>query len=148
MRLLDCHARLNAVKRSFLTARATVDAFSSLAEADPDHLDDLGITIQELHQLAAELEGMYFLRLFAAFESCIRDYWRRGVRNTKPLTEILISSLATRRGVPQDVLDEVQQIRDYRNSLTHDDHETVRSYTLEEAGRYLNTFLARMPRDW
>lgn len=148
MRLLDCHARLAAVKRSSETARTTVEAFLMIAEANPDHLNDLEITIQEVQKLAVELEGMYFLRLFAAFESCVRDYWRNGVRNTKPLTETLIASLATRRGVPQDILDEVQQIRDYRNAITHDDHEPVRAYSLMEASRYLNTFLARLLRNW
>lgn len=148
MRLLDCYARLSTVKRSHSTARAAVGAYLSLAGSNPDHLRDFDITIRDVQQFAAELDEMYFLRLFSSFESCIRDYWRSGVRPTKPLTEVLIASIASRRGVPQDVLDEVQQIRDFRNSITHDDHEPARPYSLEEASRYLNQFLSRMPRTW
>ncbi len=149
MRRLDCHSGMSAVKRSYQTALQTVGAFLSLAEANPEHLYDNELTLPAIRDLLTELHYVFFARLFAAFESSLRHYWRHQVRDSKPLTEQLIASLAGRRGVPQDTLDEVQDIRDFRNSITHDDYEApAKQFTMDEAIGHLNTFLARLPLEW
>ncbi len=144
----DCHSRLNAVKRSYETALKTLAAFISLSEANPNYLEENNLTLREIRDLAFELHDVYFARPFASFENSLRNYWRNGVRDSKPLTKILIASLAARRGVEQNMLEEVQDIRDFRNSITHDEHEPVRRFTIDEAIGLLNTFLARLPFRW
>ena len=95
-----------------------------------------------------QLHDIYFIRMFACFESDLRHYWRTNVRDTKPLTEQLLSSIAARRGVPQDTLDSVQEIREFRNVLIHEEHEIRRRFTIDEASAHLNTYLARLPLNW
>jgi hypothetical protein len=86
--------------------------------------------------------------MFACFESSLRHYWRASVRDTRPLTEQLISSIAGRRGVPQDTVDAVHEIREFRNCLIHEETEVEERFTIDEASRHLNTFLARLPLKW
>jgi hypothetical protein len=86
--------------------------------------------------------------MFALFESSPRHYWRTNIRDSKPLTQQLISSIAGRLGVPQDTLDKVQEIRKFRNYLLHEEFEVTSSFTIEEASGHLNTYLARLPLEW
>jgi hypothetical protein len=148
MRRFDCLDRMSDVRRSYQTAIQTINVFASLAEAKPDYLHVNNLTLHEIRTLAYVLHDVYFAKIFAAFESSIRHYWRENVRDTKPMTEVLIASLAGKLGVPQDTLDEVQAIRDFRNSITHDEHEPAKRYTIDEAVGHLNTFLARLPLRW
>ena len=53
----------------------------------------------QLHALRAlpdELHDMYFVWVFACFESDLRHYWRVAVRDTNPPTEQLLSSIVDR----------------------------------------------------
>ncbi len=86
--------------------------------------------------------------MFASFESSLRHYWRTAVRDTKPPTEQLLASIAGRLGVPQDTLDLVQEVRDFRNYLIHEEHEPKKPYTMDDASRALNAYLARLPLEW
>jgi hypothetical protein len=98
--------------------------------------------------LAEELPDVYFVRMFAGFESSLRDYWQTNVRATKPSTEQLVTSIAGRRGIPQDTLDAVHEIREFRNFLIHEGYAVKKRFTIEEASGYLNTYLARLPFEW
>jgi hypothetical protein len=110
------------------------------------YTNDLSLT--ELRSLAQELHDVYFVRMFACFESSLRHFWRTTIKNSKPLTRQLLSSIAGRLGVPQDTLDTVQEIRDFRNYLIHEEHEVKRRFTIVEASGHLNTYLARLPLEW
>ena len=119
-----------------------------LAEEQPEYLHDYDLDLIEMRTVAAQLHDLYFSRVFAHFESCLRHYWRAEIKDTKPMTEQLISSIATRRGVPQDTLDIVQEIRDFRNFLIHEEHEPRMRYTIDESIRHLNTYMSRLPLEW
>lgn len=148
MRRRDCHERINQVKGSFQTAFRTVNALIRIATDEPKYLYNHDLDLGAMRDLVRELGDLYFVRMFACFESSLRHYWRATVRNTKPLTEQLISSVAGRRGVPQDTVDAVHEIREYRNYLTHEETEINKRFTMEEASSHLNTFLARLPLQW
>jgi hypothetical protein len=91
-----------------------------------------------MRALPQELHDVYFARMFACFESDLRHFWRTTVRDTKPLTEQLLSAIAARRQIPQDRLDNVQWIREFRNHLIHGDQGFTRPFTIDEAGSHLN----------
>ena len=149
MRRLDCHDAIKQVLTSYETARLAVDALIRLSTEQPKYLDISGLDLSSLRSLAAELHDIYFARMFARFESCLRNYWRSGVRRpTKPVTEKLIESLAGRLRMGQDVVDAVEDIRRFRNFLVHDEDEPHTRFRIEAAGRQLNTFLARLPIQW
>ena len=148
MRRLDCHDAIKQVKSSYRTAVQTVSVLIGLVEAQPEYLYANDLALSELRALPGELHDIYFTRMFACFESSLRHYWRTEIRNSKPLTQQLLSSIAAKRGVPQDMLDTVQEIRDFRNYLIHEEHEIKRRFTIEEASGHLNTYLARLPLQW
>jgi hypothetical protein len=148
MRRLDCHDRIKQVMRSYQNALRAVEVLIRLAVQQPRYLRDENLDLSELRALPKELHDVYFARMFAYFESDLRHYWRTTVRDTKPLTEHLLSAIAARRGVPQDTLDAVQRIREFRNYLIHEGHEPRRMIAIDEASGDLNAYLARLPLVW
>jgi hypothetical protein len=148
MRRLDCHTRIKEVRDRYHTALRTVNLLIGLATQQPDYLYENDVTLTEMRALVAELHDVYFARMFACFESSLRHYWRTRVRDTKPSTEQLVSAIADRLGMPQDTKDAVQEIRDFRNYLVHEEHQVRRRLTIDEAAGHLNTYLARLPLEW
>jgi hypothetical protein len=125
-----------------------VDVLVQLAQNDPRYLNANALELSALRALPRELHDVYFARMFACFESDLRHYWRSIGRRTTPPTEHLLSSIAARRGIPQDTLDDVQRVREFRNHLIHEQHEVPRQVTIDEAIGYLNAYLARLPLEW
>ncbi len=149
MRRLDGHDQLKQVSRSYSTASRAIQLLNELCRENPNHLRRGNIDLIQLLEVSTQLHEVYFVRLFANFESILRDYWKEGLkRKSRPVTEQLVKSVAARRQIPQDILDLIQQIRNFRNSLVHDEHQAHRPFTIEEASRQLNTFLARLPDQW
>jgi hypothetical protein len=148
MRRLDCHNAIKQVKGSYQTALQTIKALVAIVTEHPEYLYQHDLSLADLKSLAKELHDIYFTRMFACFESVLRNYWRTKVRNNKPRTEHLISSIAGKLGIPQDILDAAHEIREFRNFLIHEEQELKRRFTIEEASGYLNTYLARLPLQW
>lgn len=148
MRRMDCHDRIKEVTRGHEAAVQTVQLLILLVTAQPALLFRGDLDLPELRVLVPQLHDIYFVRMFASFESSLRHYWRTGIRDSKPLTVQLIASIAARRGVPDDTRDTVQEIREFRNCLIHEEHEARRRFSMLEASGHLNTFLARLPLEW
>ena len=144
----ECFIRIKHVVDHYQTAVQTVKVLIRLAEDQPKYLRDSQLDLKEMRSLPQELHDLYFARMFACFESDLRHFWRTTVRDTRPLTEHLLSAIAARRTVPQTTLDHVQWIRDFRNHLIHGEQEFARSFTIEEAVGHLNAYLARLPLKW
>lgn len=117
MRRTDCHDAIKRVTSSYETAVRTVDVVIGIVVWQPGYLKDENLSLAELRLLGGELHDTYFTRMFASFEPSLRHYWRTEVRKTEPLTRVLLSSIASRLGVPQDRLDLVQEVREFRNHL-------------------------------
>src|SRR5438067_626672 len=119
---LDCHNRIKQVKSSHDAALQTVKVLIQIVISEPDYLYDNDLSMSALRGLLDELHDVYFARMFACFESSLRHYWVNTIRDSKPPAKVLLSSLAGRHGVPQDTLDTVHEIREFRNSLMHEEH--------------------------
>lgn len=148
MHRLDCHDRIKRVKGRLEAALQTVQALRDLGAQQPQYLYRYHLDLAVIRALDTELRDVYFVRMFACFESSLRHYWQAEVRDTSPPTEVLLSSIAVRCGVPQSILDAVQEIRDFRNHLIHEEHQITRRFTMDDAMRQLNTYLARLPLKW
>jgi hypothetical protein len=148
MRCSDCHDRIKLVQRNYETALRIMTAMISLVEEKPEYLRIYHLDLIEMRALAEELHDAYFVRMFAAFESSLRHYWRASVRDSKPPTEQLFSNIAARRRIPRGTLDNVQEIRHFRNYLIHDEHNAVRRLAIDESSQHLNRYLARLPLEW
>jgi hypothetical protein len=148
MRRLNCHNAIKQVKSSYDTALQIVALLIEIVKEEPEYLYKYNLPLGAVRGFAKELHDVYFVRMFACFESSLRHYWQTCIRKTKPLTRHLIISIAGRLGVPKDILDAVHEIRDFRNYLIHEEHEVGRRFTIAEASKHLNAFLARLPREW
>lgn len=140
--------RIKAVEREFKAVKAAVDDFlnnltTHRAKLPPDtHLKDA-------RNMSDNLEGTYLIRLYAAFESGLRSYWKWGrKKKSKPVTEVLINSIATERKVPKEIRDDVHEVRRYRNSLVHESEDEITSVGIQAARARLCTFFARLPDEW
>lgn len=146
MNRFDCHDRLKEVAQRYVLAKEVLANAVELISRDASLLE---ASVPTLNELSSELESLYFVRLFAVFESTIRHYWLNTVRSSRPSTEQLIDRVAVRRAMPQDTLNTVQEIRQYRNYLIHEELSgRPKTFTMDEASRVLNTYLARLPLNW
>ena len=148
MRCSDCHDRIKLVHSNYETALRIVTAMIRLVEEKPQYLRIYHLDLLDMRALAKELHDAYFVRMFAAFESGLRHYWCASGRHSKPPTGQLLSSIAARRRIPREALDDVQEIRHFRNYLVHEEHDVVRRFTIAESSQLLNRYLARLPLEW
>jgi hypothetical protein len=140
--------RIRAVEREFLVARKAVDDFLSAIRSGGTNRLPANTKLRDVEAMSDNLEGTYLIRLFAAFESGLRSYWRAvRKRKTKPGTEQLIDSVASSRNIPDDVTDTVHQVRRYRNSLVHEENAEAAPITLSVARGSLCTYFARQRRE-
>ncbi len=149
MRGVDCHDRLKTIRNNYSTALATVQTVIEFAGQHIDLMQNKNLDLKALKAVESQLHEIYFARFFAGFENILRHYWKSGLgKDTSPMTSVLISSIGARRHIPQGTIDVVQAIRDYRNSLVHDEHQVLRAFTIEEASPHLHVFISRLPLVW
>jgi hypothetical protein len=139
----DWLERIKAVWREYLVASQAVDDFTAALEQSQSTLPP-NTKVRDATAMADNLEGTYLIRLFAAFESGLRSYYTTLKETTPPSTD-LIDSIAARRNVPDDLRDEVHQVREYRNNLVHEGDDEIEAVAIDVARSRLCTFFARLP---
>lgn len=135
-------ARVRTVLREYRTARVALGILGRQLQQDPSSLERHGLKPTDFRSLQDHLTGTYAVRAFAEFESGLRDVWKHTVRDTHPKTVELIDSLAARRSIPATSLHETQQVREYRNSLVHEDAERAEDVELADLTQRLLRFFS------
>ena len=98
---------------------------------------------------AERLEATYHLRLYAEFESAVREAWRVVYRrHTRPLMEVLVDRVGAIAGVPGELILETHNVREHRNRLIHDSGAAGAVIRLDRARHTLCDYLSRLSRDW
>jgi hypothetical protein len=146
VRRIDWHERIKAVGREYEVARQAVEDYAAALQRGDAELPPQ-TTRRDANTMAENLEGTYLIRLFAAFETGLRSYWQ-SVRDTVPLTRVLIDSIAARHEISLDWCDAVHQVREYRNSLVHESDEQVDPISLADAQGRLSRFFSKLPFEW
>lgn len=135
-------------------ARSALALLAQELEANPRWGAPHGWRARDAESCRENLETTYIIRLFAEFESGLRNVWKRYFRkNSRPPTKQLIESVAAKRQIPQDCLSKAHQVRGFRNRLVHElDGEDLEqppvTLTLGEAKSRLCTYFSYLPRDW
>src|SRR5262249_27738470 len=103
----------------------------------------------DLHTYRSKLQQTYFIRLFAEFETGLKDYWKNGL-NRDPATRIMdvIDSVSAHRQIPDTERINVHAARKYRNRLIHEEDAEADPIPLPKARRYLGKFFGRLPDNW
>ncbi len=73
MRRKECHNRIEQVITHYETALRVANALIRLAEDQPKNLHGYKLTLGEMRALLDEFHDMYFTRMFAWFESDLRQ---------------------------------------------------------------------------
>ena len=96
-----------------------------------------------------DLEATYIIRLFAEFETALREAWGRAYRKTShPRTIELLEAFAARCSVPPKLYASVDDVRRYRNALVHEEDLAATAIPIADAGKTLRRFLSWLPTNW
>jgi hypothetical protein len=103
---------------------------------------------RDLTRASEDLEATYLTRMFAEFETGLRQFWET-LSDTHPKTKDLLDGLAARCRIGDDQRSNAHRVREYRNSLMHErEDEDVDPVPIAEARGYLCTFFSFLPREW
>lgn len=139
-------SRIKAVEREYVAMWQAADRLLEAALADPTILLE-NLRHREIVRASHNLEGTYVVRLFAEFETGVRQYWEANWA-TYPKTADLLDGLAARCGIPDTQRDHAHLVRDYRNSLVHERDEKTEVVPVPLARGYLCRFFSFLPPQW
>lgn len=141
--------RMNSIEREFQAASLAVTFLGMQLDTDPALLTRHKLRRRDFVQLRVNLSATYLVRLFAEFETGLREAWRFAFRkSTHPKTADLLLSIGAQRVIVQDVQDEANRVRRYRNALVHETDEAAQRIPVSVARSALCTFFSFLPLDW
>ena len=145
----DRSERMKSVEREYQVAEMARSALEDALDKHSGLLTGNGLTIADLRVYRAKLHDTYFIRLFAEFETGLKDYWKNGLKEN-PNTRIMdvISSVGARHRVIEAWRINVHAARKYRNRLIHEEDAEGDAVTLSEARRYLGRYFGSLPDNW
>lgn len=137
---------MKAVEREYAAIRQAADRFLAKIHQDPTLIQG-DLRPRDFARASEKLEGTYLIRLFAEFETGLRQFWAT-VRTTRPRTEHLINQIAGMRGVSTDDLGDAHEVRNSRNALVHEREAPGGPVSIVQARRSLCKFFDRLPIEW
>jgi hypothetical protein len=141
--------RMKAVEREFDVARLASRFFHQIVSRNPALLHGENLSPADARAFANNLEASYLIRLFAEFETGIRDLWTKKLkRKDQTRTYDIVQSLAAKYLIPNDDRDNVHAVREYRNTLVHEHSEESDPVDFRDARKYLCTYFSRLPLTW
>ena len=141
--------RMKSVEREYQIAIASSDALTEALRRTPSLLTDRGLVRADLDAQVENLASTYLIRLFAEFETGLRDYWATLKNRKKNIPgRGMIDSLSSARIVDDRIRQNVHAVRKYRNSLVHEDDSQADPVGITEARRSLCLFFGRLPDHW
>ena len=146
----DRCGRIKAVEREYQVAELARDALEDALTHHSGLLTAGGLTAVDLRTYRSKLHDTYFIRLFAEFETGLKDYWTKGL-GKDPRTRIMdvIDSVAAKHPRIIDAWRiNVHAARRYRNHLIHEEDAEAVSVTVTDARRYLGRFFGCLPENW
>lgn len=140
-------SRLKAVEREYVALRLAVTRLMTQVGDDSTILTRDDVRRRDIGTAAENLEGTYFTRLFAEFETALRLFWGKE-RTTHPQMRDLVDGVAATCRIPYDLTAEVHAAREFRNSLIHERQIEVTRVPISSARSALCRFLSRLPENW
>lgn len=138
---------MKRVEREFRIAELASDLPRERLRTEPSFLVEQDLGAEDAGQFRERLEETYIVRLFAVFETGLREAWSSALKQaTEPPAEHLLNGIAARRTVPTDLTESVHQIRRFRNTIVHGGE--AEAVSMADASGRLNRFFARLPPNW
>jgi hypothetical protein len=141
--------RMKAVEREYQVAELAREALEDALTRHSGLLTAGGLTAVDLRTYRNKLQDTYFIRLFAEFETGLKDYWKNGL-NEDPRTRIMdvIDSVTARHRITDAWRINVHAARQYRNHLIHEEDAKAETVTVTAARSDLGKFFGRLPENW
>jgi hypothetical protein len=141
--------RIRLVEQEYEIAVFAIALLAERVRVDPTILPE-GIQPKDVTHTAGTLVATYFVRLFAVFEAGLRRYWRDGLdRDTQPPMHDLLDGIASAREIDHQFLAAAHRVREFRNTLIHEqDEEPEESFTIGQGRRHLARFFSHLPPNW
>jgi hypothetical protein len=141
--------RLRAVEREYQVAIAATEILLEALHRDPALLASRMLKHSDLQSFQTRLQATYLIRMFAEFETGLKDYWKNG-QGKNPMAGIrdVIQSIASHRAVGDIVRLNAHAVRKYRNQLVHEEDAEADEVPIEAARRHLSRFFGYLPPDW
>jgi hypothetical protein len=141
--------RIKDAEKEFHVAKMAADLLRVHLLAHPSALADRQLRPRDAERFAKNLEPTYLVRVYAEFEACLRESWRRAFgRRTFPKMEILIERVGDLRRIPPIWIANAHQVRNYRNDIVHDVKTGTAMLPLDRARSHLCSFISRLSLDW
>lgn len=140
--------RVKAVDREYKAVHFSMNHLQIALKQDPGSLSG-DLEMRDLSVAEEHLEGTYIIRLFAEFETCLRKFWENALqRSTRPRMRDLIDGISSSCRIPFDQVGVVHSLREFRNSLVHENEEAFDPLTIGEARSRLCRYLSFLPGEW
>lgn len=139
--------RVKSVEREHRAAQYAVDYLCGVIQQNPGELGgdmqprDIGVAVERL-------EGTYIIRLFAEFETCLRDFWEAVYGRSPSRTRDLLDGVGARRRIPDDQIRNAHAVRMLRNSLVHQRDEEAEPIPIDVTRSHLCRYLSFLPVEW
>lgn len=152
MKRENCFKYLEAVTNEYGAAKFSVAHVQHEVMRDSGFLHSAENPLKPsfIRDCACHLEITYLLRLFAEFESVLRDYYafaRPSPRPRRTRMETLMLRIAGLCNIPEDPLKKADAVREYRNAVIHH-RERKTLMTFNECKSCLARFMSFLPRNW
>jgi hypothetical protein len=143
----DWLRRIKAVEREHAAVQLATSRLLEAGRRDPTLLK-AEVKYRDIVEAEKALEGTYIIRLFAEFETGLRQFWE-SVRDTHPRTRDLLEGIAATRAIPDQQLSDAHEVRECRNSLVHErEDEEAEPIPIAVARGYLCRFFSFLPYQW
>lgn len=138
---------LAGVRQEFEAARA---ALFYTEKQWPMAVEDItlkGVTKGHVSGALSKVEQTYLIRLFSEFEGMLRGYLQEKSEIVPGKAYDLINKVAKRQraNVPDQKRDAVHLVREYRNTVIHDQGSGAVAVSFDQALSALNQYLVFLP---
>ena len=100
LKRFEWQSRIKTVEKEFRAVRLAAERLLAAAKRDPTILKKNGIEPASCIGALKNLEGTYLIRLFAEFESGLRDFWK-SLKQTHPPTKFVFGSNCIKANNPK-----------------------------------------------
>ena len=141
--------RIKDIEKEYRVAVIARDVLAERLAREPSMLTEKGLEQVHFNRFRNNLEPTYLIRIFAEFETGLRDYWRRSPgKRSNPKVSDMIRSVGSTRKIDFRETSDVDAVRKYRNKLVHEEDSSTASVGIGEARKSLCIFFGRLPEDW
>ena len=141
--------KIKAVEKEYQVAVIARDVLGAEMKKRPALLTKEGLQNLHFDDFSENLNSTYLVRMFTEFESGLRDFWKIHLKKKSVAkASVLIKSIGSHRKIYDQQIEDVDKVREYRNTLIHDSDSGSEVVEIGAARRSLCIYYSRLPEDW